>query len=146
MKPGGIADVRRQGTLPQNPIAAFLDESKCIQRVGCVARFASNYARLSNVVRSPANQIHIDRGILLQCGRAATQEPAVTDVLRGAHFLEWFFIAIDSAQLQHDSQANAHFTSPLGPSGAQHVCQAGSQRVKVNRFLEIRRGAELLAE
>lgn len=142
----GIVDARRQEALPQNPIAAFLDESKCIQRVGCVARFASDHARLSNVVRPSANQIYIDHGILLQRGRAATEERAVTDVFRGAHFLEWFVIAVDSSQLQHDSQANAHFTSPLGPSGAQYVCQAGSQRVKVNRFLEIRRGAELLAE
>src|ERR1700693_4481588 len=41
---------------------------------------------------------------------------------------------------------NSHFTSSVGLGSVQHLRQAGSQRVKINRFFEERRGSEFLAQ
>ncbi len=114
----------RKNALLQNPAALFVYESKPIARVRRVALIGPDYMRPPNVSRLSASQIHLDHGILLQRGRAATQEPASTDILGSTHFLEWFFIRIITSQIQGNSQANAHFASSLGLGGVQYVGQA----------------------
>ncbi len=135
--------------LLQNPVDFFLDKSERIPRVIRVGVIAPGDARHSNEFRPTTNQGYRNLGILLQFSLAATVECASADVLGGAQFLEpvleQFRMQIVSLHLHRDSQANAHFTSPLGLSGLQNLRQAVSQGRKVDRFLEVRRGAEFLA-
>src|ERR1035437_8506126 len=105
MKPGGSGDAHCKRALLQNPIAFFMYESKRIPWVRCVAPLGPDYTCLANEFRPSTNQIHLDHGILLQEGSAATQEPALTDVLRSAQFFEWFFIDIGSSRSEeHTSE------------------------------------------
>src|ERR1700680_4470763 len=139
-------ETNNKRALLQNPIIILLDESKRIPRVRRVASLGPAYVRLSDELCPSTDQMHFNRRTNLQLGRTAAQEPVATDIFCCAHFLKWFFTGIDSSQLQRHSQADAQFTSPLGPGGLQHPCQTRAQRFKINGFLEICRRAELFAK
>ena len=98
----------------QNPIAFFLEESERIPWIRRVAPLNPDYTRLAGEFRSFSNQMHVDRGLLLQESRTATEKRAMTDVFRRADLVEGHVVNIGSLQPQHDAQVNARFTSPLG--------------------------------
>src|ERR1700676_2319082 len=129
----------------QYPIHVFLDKPERVTRANRVALFAPGYARHSQELPPSGNNRYRNLVAFLQGSVAGTEERAFTDVVRAAQLFERFSEAIGPSQIDHDPEGNAHFTPSFGMSGIQHFFQSVSQSLKVDGFLEVRRGAKFLA-
>src|SRR5579863_2445977 len=82
------------GALTQNPITRSLDKAESVAGVRRIIVLGADYLRFADGLYSTGDQMHFDRGILHQWGRAAAQEAALAHIFRGACFLEQFSIPV----------------------------------------------------
>lgn len=137
------------GILIQHPGPNFLSKAESVVAKRSGLGVGIDDLGLANVERSVRGRKDFHNGINRHLRRADAQKTVETHVFGCRFMLKLISVRVRVAELEGNPQAQAHAHAHFGSGGKAanfgELCKASAERIEVDGFLEVGKGAELLA-